>query len=176
MNVLRILLHFCCCVTLTRYVALHIAESTLIKGLRCVFSMIVLAWNSEILLRELAWGRNWILLLQLVDHHHVSNLFLWTLQEAVDLTLPLMLDRIIPTLNTGWVHRQLSSRSLALFFVWTGNHDSRLWARWAWTRSPDFSMMAFLRLFEISTFYLLILILFFITPRVLGLFLVLERI
>lgn len=176
MSVLRLLLHLGRCVTLTWHVALQVAEASLIKRLRSILSIIVLAWNSQILLGELARGRNRVLLLQLLDHH-VGNLFLWTLQKPVDLTLPLVLDWIIAALNTGWVHRQLASRALALFFVWPGYHNSWLRARWAWARSPHLSMMAFSGLFEICTFDLLILILFcVVSPSVFFRFLVLERI
>ena len=168
MGILHLLLHLGRGVTLTWHVALHVAEAALIKRLGSILSIIVFAWHSQILLGELAGGRNRILLLQLLNHH-VRNLFLRTLQEPVDLTLPLVLDWIVAALNTGWIHRQLASRTLALFFVWPGYHNSWLRARWAWARSPHLSVMAFSGLFEIRTFDLLILILIWVVLRFLVL-------
>ena len=174
MLALSLLLNLCCRMTLILLITFNVGETTLIKSFRSIFSMIVLAGNSEILLWEFAHVWNWVTLLELLNHHHVRNLLLRTLHKSVNLALSLMLNRIVTTLHTGWVHWQLASWTLALFFSWASNNNPWLGTRRTRAWRSYLSMMALLGLFKVGTFDLLILILILISPCILCFLFVLK--
>lgn len=75
--------------------------------------------------------------------HQRSDLLLGALEELVDLTLPLVLNGVIPPLNTWWVHRVVCSSALSALSA-PSYLNSGLRSRGAWRWGPHFSGVAFL--------------------------------
>ena len=90
--------------------------------------------------------------------HHRGNLFLGTLKEFINLTLPLVLNRVVSSLDSRLVHWYLSS---SWIFVTSSNLNSRLRARWSWAWSsylPSILFMGLLHIFASDIFVFNVLI------------------
>ena len=73
------------------------------------------------------------------------NLLLRTQQKLINLTLTLMFNGIISSLDTRGIHWELTTTSVVL----SSYLYSRLGTRWTWTGCSDLSMIPFVRLFHI---------------------------
>lgn len=78
--------------------------------------------------------------------HQRSNLLLWTLQESVNLALPLVLDRVVAPLNPRVLDRVVTLSTI----VSTSSNHSGLRAGRALARSSHLSSVAFLLVLHIA--------------------------
>ena len=121
----------------------HINQVNLIILIGVLFDRILIwvAWLLE------------VFVLAFILAHEVRNLLLGTLQELVDLTLPLMFNRVVSSLRTWRVDGV--SGAYAVRTTW--NLDSWLGARWTWARGSHFSMIALLRMLHVFALNVLVL-------------------
>jgi len=92
-----------------------------------------------------------LLVLFLITHHG-GNLFLGTLKEFINLALPLVLNRVVSSLDSRLVHWYLPS---VWIFVTSSNLNSRLGASWSWAWSsylPSILFMGLLHIFASDIF------------------------
>lgn len=86
----------------------------------------------------------------LVFAHEICNLLLRTLQELVNLTLPLVLNRVVSSLDAWWVYRVVACSADTIFGA-TSYLNSGLRTRRARTWSSNLSVIAFVRMLHVFT-------------------------
>lgn len=103
-------------------------------------NVVVIGWDTVFLTTSFLYG----LVRSTIDFHHVGDLISWTLSKLFNLTLTLMLNGVVSSLDSTRVHWLL---------VWSIGTSGHLysWLRSAWssTRSSDFSLITFLRVLHI---------------------------
>ena len=86
-----------------------------------------------------------------------GNLVLGALKEFIDLTLPLMLDWIIPPLHSRRTDRMETPSMITIFALLASNYHSGLWSRGPRTRCSYLPMVTLLQLLHVLALNILIL-------------------
>ena len=121
-----------------------------------VFSYVLITWVIVVDFALAKWVFVWadLFLVHVFAFEHWSYLLLRTLQKLVYLTLSLMLNWVIPPLNTRWIYRELPTWARSTL---VGNLNPWLWSAWAWTWCSNLLNFTFDFTLEISTLNVFIL-------------------
>ena len=122
------------------------------------FADLVFSWGCHDLFGVLVRSIEVLRLVFLV--HEGCDLLLRALKELVYLTLPLVLDGVVSSLNPRWIYRIVSSCTTCALGT-TCHLNSWLWSWGSWWRSSNFSLVTFLWIFHILTLDILWLIVIF---------------